>query len=308
MTSRTKNLHDDLIVEKIEGVIGYLVFIAALMLAGNFFNIEEDLKELYFQIIRTLFIFTLFSLIYKLIEPIVLMTKDISIKLGKGLGEEISLFVIKAIKFLVVSIGFVAILQEWDYNISGFIASLGLVGMAFALAAKDTVSNLFGSLVLLVDKPFKVGDWIKTKDVEGTIEDIGIRSTKVRTFAKALVTVPNESLANSAILNWSEMNKRRIKMNVGLSYDSSSEQITKIVSDIKEMLKNHQDIHQETIHIYFSEMADSSLNIFCYYFTKTTKWDKFMKVREDTYLKILKIVEDNKAEIAFPTQKIYLNQ
>jgi len=144
--------------------------------------------------------------------------------------------------------------------------------------------------------------------VEGTIEDIGIRSTKVRTFAKALVTVPNESLANSAILNWSEMNKRRIKMNVGLSYDSSSEQITKIVSDIKEMLKNHQDIHQETIHIYFSEMADSSLNIFCYYFTKTTKWDKFMKVREDTYLKILKIVEDNKAEIAFPTQKIYLNQ
>ena len=99
-------------------------------------------------------------------------------------------------------------LQEWGYNVSGFLASLGLVGMALALAAKDTAANLFGSLVIFIDKPFKVGEWIKTPDVEGIIETIGIRSTKIRTFAQAQVTVPNATLANSAILNWSRMGKK----------------------------------------------------------------------------------------------------
>jgi MscS family membrane protein len=186
------------------------------------------------------------------------------------------------------------------------LASLGLVGMAFALAAKDTAANLFGSLVIFFDQPFKVGDWIKTPIVEGTIESIGIRSTKVRTFAQGLVTVPNALLANSAILNWSKMGKRRIKMNIGLTYDTKSSQIEKITSDIKNLLKNHKDIDQESTYIYFTKFEDSSLNIMCYFFTKTTNWDKFMSIQEKINFEIMKIVENNNSNFAFPSRSIYL--
>jgi len=188
------------------------------------------------------------------------------------------------------------------------LASLGLIGMAFALAAKDTAANLFGSLVIFTDRPFKIGDWIKTPIVEGTIEEIGIRSTRVRTFAQALVTVPNAVLANSAILNWSRMGKRRIKMRIGLTYSTTRQKLQTILNDIRQMLKNHKDVHQGTIMIYFDKFEDSSLSIFCYFFTTTTVWEEYLKAREDINLKIMKIIEDNEAEFAFPSQSIYIEK
>ena len=189
-------------------------------------------------------------------------------RFGEKVNADFSNFILKSIRFFILMLAFIAVLQEWGYNVSGFLASLGLVGMAFALAAKDTAANLFGSLVIFTDKPFKIGDWVKTPEVEGTIESVGIRSTKVRTFAQALVSVPNGVLANSAILNWSKMGKRRVKTTIGVTYDTSGDTLEQIINDIKEMLKNHPDIHQDTIHIYFSAFGDSSLNIFCYYLQK----------------------------------------
>ena len=178
--------------------------------------------------------------------------------------------------------------------------------MAIALAAKDTVANLFGSLVIFSDKPFKIGDWIKTPVVEGTVEAVGIRSTKVRTFAQALVSVPNAVLANSEILNWSRMGKRRIKLILGLTYSTKAIDLQNIVKETKEMLKKHQDIHQDTIYIYFTNFDASSLGVFCYFFTKTTSWGEFMRVKEDVNFKIMQIVENNNASFAFPSQSIYL--
>jgi MscS family membrane protein len=200
------------------------------------------------------------------------------------------------------------ILQEWGYNISGFLASLGLIGMALALAARDTVSNLFGSVVIFSDKPFEVGDWIKTNEVEGTVENIGMRSTKVRTFAHALVSVPNGTLAHSSILNWTKMGKRRVKFDIGLTYNTDEKQMRNIVAQIKDMLSTHKDIHPQTIHIYFSAFSDSSLNIFCYYFTKSTVWDEFMKIREDTLFKIMNIVKANGSSFAYPSQTMYIEK
>lgn len=209
-------------------------------------------------------------------------------------------------KVIVSVIVFIALLQNWDYDVNGLLASLGLAGMAIALAAKDSARHIFGSIMIFTDSPFKVGDWIKTPDVEGTIEEIGMRSTKVRTFAQALVVVPNGNLADSAILNWSRMGKRRIKMNLGLTYSTSSTQLQKILQEIRELLKNDDDVHQQTIHIYFSEFADSSLNVFCYFFTRTTNWGEYMKVRERLYIEIMKIVEQNNASFAFPSHSLYI--
>jgi MscS family membrane protein len=203
-------------------------------------------------------------------------------------------------------IGFAVILQSWGYNVTGFVASLGIGGLAFALAAKDTAANLFGSLVIFGDKPFEIGDWIKTDEVEGTVEDIGIRSTKVRTFAQALVHVPNATLANSAIINWSRMGKRRIKMNVGLTYETTEAQMRTIVEQIRSMLQGHEEIDQSTLFIHFTDYSESSLDIFCYFFTKTTVWGEYLRVREDVNLKIKKIVEENGSAFAFPSRTVYL--
>lgn len=211
-------------------------------------------------------------------------------------------------KVIIVVGVFISLLQIWGYDIRGLLASLGLVGMAIALAAKDSARHLFGSIMIFSDKPFKVGDWIKTDDVEGTIEEIGMRSTKVRTFAQALVSVPNGNLADSAILNWSKMGKRRIKMTLGLTYSTTSTQMQTILQEIRALLKNHEDIHQQTIFVHFSEFADSSLGVFCYFFTKTTRWGEYMEVRENIYLEIMKIVEDNNASFAFPSQSIYIEE
>ena len=227
---------------------------------------------------------------------------------GKNLGKDLANLITKFIQVIIAALGLITILQEWGYNITGFLASLGLVGMAIALAAKDTVANLFGSLVIFSDKPFKIGDWIKTDDVEGIVEVVGIRSTKVRTFAQALVSVPNASLANGAILNWSKMGKRRIKMSVGLTYSTTSTQMQNILKEMRVMLEKHKDIHKETIFIYFTDFQDSSLGIFCYFFTKTTNWGEYMRVREDINLKIMHIVESNGSSFAFPSRSIYIEK
>ncbi|MEA3353290.1 MAG: mechanosensitive ion channel family protein [Campylobacterota bacterium] len=308
IVTKTANKYDDAVFEVIQKPVDYLFIVIGAVLAKSVLILSEDINILFDHILRSAFIVIVFWSFVLILNHLSVHIHKITNKFGDKISNDVANFMVKSVRFFIIVIGIIVLVQEWGYNVSGFLASLGLVGMAFALAAKDTAANLFGSLVIFTDKPFKVGDWILTPDVEGTIESIGIRSTKVRTFAQAQVTVPNAVLANSAILNWSRMGKRRIKMNVGLTYDTSGETVQKIVDDIKTMLQNHPDIHQDTIHIYFTNFGSSSLDIFCYYFTKTTNWGEYMKVLEDTNIKIMKIVEQNGSSFAFPTQTLHIEQ
>jgi len=305
--SKTKTKIDDDIVHLLQKPIEYIFVLFGFSIAISILQLNSSFNILILHIINSSYIVIIFMALLKILTYLSNNIDKITNKFGDKISKDVSNFILKSIRLFTLIIGTILVIQEWGYNVSGFLASLGLVGMAFALAAKDTASNLFGSMVIFSDKPFKVGDWIKTPEVEGTIVSVGIRSTKVRTFAQAIVTVPNGTLANSAILNWSRMGKRRIKMNVGIVYETKASDVQNIVNDIKTMLQNHEDIDQETIHIYFSAFEDSSLNIFCYYFTKTTHWGKFMEVRENTYFEIMKIVEKNNSSFAYPTQTIKLD-
>ena len=306
IVQKTSTTIDDDILAAIKKPVDFLFIIIGINFAISVLHLDDEVMLTIAKLIRSGFIIVVFWSVINILNHLSVNIHKITNKFGDKINADFSNFVVKSIRFFILVLGFIAVLQEWGYNVSGFLASLGLVGMAFALAAKDTAGNLFGSLVIFTDKPFKIGDWIKTPEVEGTIESVGIRSTKVRTFAQALVSVPNGTLANSAILNWSKMGKRRVKTTLGLTYGTSGESLEIIIKEIKEMLKNNPDIHQETIHIYFSAFGDSSLNIFCYYFTKSTQWAEFMKVREDTYLSIMKIVENNGSSFAFPTQTLHI--
>lgn len=306
IVKKTATTVDDDILDAIKRPIDFLFIIIGINFAMTVLHLDDEVTAVINKLIRSGFILVVFWSIINILNHLSVNIHKITNRFGDKINADFSNFIVKSIRFFILVLGFIAVLQEWGYNVSGFLASLGLVGMAFALAAKDTAGNLFGSLVIFTDKPFKIGDWIKTPQVEGTIENVGIRSTKVRTFAQALVSVPNGTLANSAILNWSKMGKRRVKTTLGLTYDTSGETLETIIKDIKNMLENHPEIHQETIHIYFSAFGESSLSIFCYYFTKSTNWAEFMRVREDTYLSIMKIVENNGSSFAFPTQTLHI--
>jgi MscS family membrane protein len=209
-------------------------------------------------------------------------------------------------KIFIVSIGLIALLQDWGINVTGFLASLGLGGLAFALAAKDTAANIFGGMAILTDNIFKLGEWVKVGSVEGIVEDIGMRTTKIRAFDKRLIIVPNATIANSAVENYSRREKRRIMMRIGLVYNTPIETIRKITTEIKEMLLDHPDIAKdETILINFDQFEDSSLSIFCYFFTNTAVWSDYLRIREDINLKIIEIVERNGSAFAYPSNSVY---
>ncbi len=212
----------------------------------------------------------------------------------------------KTIRVVVVCLGITVIVQEWGYEVSGFIAGLGLGGLAFALAAKDALSNIFGGVVIITEKPFSLDDWIQTPSVEGTVENITFRSTRIRTFAQALVTVPNSTLANEPITNWSRMGKRRVTFHLSVSYATGREQLQRCVDQIRSMLMSHPEIHPETIFVHLDKFGPSSLDIFLYFFTKTTVWGEFLRVKEECMMNILEILEREGVSIGFPITDVYV--
>lgn len=263
---------------------------------------SEHMNDLFFSFEVALLIWALF----KIIE---FVRNNQARIIHKEYDQSVKNFISLSITFLkiIIMVIFVVILlRAWGYNPSTLVASLGLFGMAIALAAQDTTKNIFGAMMIFADKPFKIGDWIKTQNVEGIIEEIGMRSTKIRTFEDALIIVPNGVLANESVINWTKRSKRRIKMTIGLTYSTTSAQMETILHQIRELLKNDPDIHQQTIYINFLDFNDSSLGILCYFFTKTVNWGDYMDIRERINLELMHIVEANGASFAFPSQSIYI--
>ncbi len=300
-----KPIHGE-ILNAIDRPFSAIILLLGFHVAFSIIKMEPTFGSLLLAIVSSLFAILLSWMFLNIIDVFKNHISNMSKIVHHELGESILSLAITILKSIVVIIALINILIIFGFNVTGFLASFGLLGMALALAAKDTASNLFGSLVIFGDKPFKIGHWVKTPSVEGTIEHIGLRSTKIRTFAQALVSVPNGLLANEAILNFSKMGKRRIKMNLGLTYSTTSTQMKQILQEIRTLLIEDKDIHQQTIFINFTNFNNSSLGIFCYFFTKTTDWGEFMNVQERINLEIMAIIEKNGASFAFPSQSIYM--
>jgi len=203
-------------------------------------------------------------------------------------------------------IGIVLVLQNLGYSVTSLVAGLGIGGAAVAFASKDTLSNLFGSAVIFMDRPFQIGDWIEVGDVEGTVEEVGLRTTKIRTFANSLITLPNSQLTVTPINNWSKMKKRRIKTTIGLSYDASPDQVSEAVEAIRKLIREAPKLHSDFFLVNFENFGDSSLDIFIYCFTKTTNWAEYMDARQEFYLGIMREFEKIGVEFAFPTTTVHV--
>jgi len=214
----------------------------------------------------------------------------------------------KLVRASVIITAILIAMQAFGYSISGVLAFGGIGGLAVGFAAKDLLANFFGGLMIYLDRPFKVGDWVRSpdKEIEGTVEDIGWRLTRIRTFDKRPLYIPNAVFNNISVENPSRMLNRRIYETIGIRYDDISK-MSAIVEDVKAMLRSHPEIDQEqTMIVNFVSFGASSINFFIYTFTKTTQWVLFHEIKQDVLLKISDIIADHGAEIAFPTSTIHV--
>lgn len=217
-------------------------------------------------------------------------------------------FISNILKFIVGCVGVVMVISELGYNINGLLTGIGVGGLAVSLAAQDAVKNLISGFVIIFDKPFMVGEVIQTPNITGTVEDITIRSTRIRTFADSVTVVPNSVLADALVTNLSRMHKKLIDKTIGITYDADIKTIKKCRDDIKHYLETNEEIDKEVIRVNFTELADSSQNISIWCYTKTTEMPKYIEVCEALNFKVKEIVENNGAEFAFPSTSVYIEK
>ncbi len=307
----TENLWDDLIIESAQRPITWLVWLVGLSFAAEIvkqesgaaiFNAIEPVREVGVIAIILMFLLRLI----RGVENIMLQKKNDSGEqdFDKHTVEAIG----KLFRVSVIITCTLVVLQTLGYSISGVLAFGGVGGIAVGFAAKDMLANFFGGLFVYLDRPFIVGDWIRSADreIEGTVEHIGWRLTRIRTFDKRPLYIPNSVFTTIAVENPSRMSHRRIYETMGIRYDDINK-MADIVADVKAMLNAHNEIDTtQTMIVNFNSFAPSSVDFFVYTFTKTTDWVYYHEVKQDVLLKIVNIIESHGAEMAFPTSTLHV--
>jgi MscS family membrane protein len=305
-TNRTGREGDDFLVSIVVSSTRFFIFAIAITVSAEILDVRGSLDRFVSNFSRSLLILGILVLIYRLIDLLAPSSNRLFRITGMTIEERLLPFVRTGLKVLVIAIGIVIILQEWNYDVSGLIAGIGLGGLAFSLAAQDTVSNLFGFAAIVGDRPFVVGEYIKTPDVEGVVEHVGMRATRVRQLDQAVVYVPNNTLANSPVLNWSRLRKRRVNYVLGVTYGSTSGQLRVLLHRIREMLKAQEHVEPDTVTVLFVEFGDSSLDILVRCYVYLADWGEFMAEQERLHLEVMDIVEDLGMSVAFPSSSIYI--
>jgi len=307
----TKNPWDDLVVNAAASPLRFLIWLLGILFAAEI--VQHQSQAVIFEIIDPLRDIGVVAILIHFLLRLIRGTEDILIhKQFEDEEQDFDKHTVHAIGKLVrISVfitGGLILLQTLGYSISGILAFGGVGGIAIGFAAKDLLANFFGGLMIYLDRPFKVGDWIRSNDkaIEGTVENIGWRLTRIRTFDKRPLYVPNSVFNNISVENPSRMTNRRIKETMGIRYDDINK-MSSIVDQVKHMLQNHPDIdNEQTLIVNFNSFASSSVDFFIYTFTKTTDWIQFHEIKQDVLLKIVGIVEANGAEFAFPTSTLHL--
>ena len=306
-TKNTKTDLDDKIVDAIIPPVRFIPIILGTFFATQYLRLDGILGVFTYRLIRSMIAFTIFWALHRALEPVQHMSRN----LKKTLTPTMVSWIFKFLKMVVVFIGASVILEIWGIAIGPLLAGLGLFGAAVALGAQDLFKNLIGGLTIIAEKRFSPGDWIKVDGVvEGTVEDIGFRSTRVRRFDKAPVHVPNSALSDAVVTNFSRMTHRRIYWKIGVTYSTSKEQLKLIGEEILNYIMTNDDFAKPpevSTFVRLDSFNDSSIDFMIYCFTKTRDWGEWLQIKEDFALAIKDIVE-NKAgtSFAFPSQSIYL--
>ena len=308
IVSKTGNKIDDKLFEALVPPFRLLPIVIVFLAITLYFDIETTLG-LYFQKINnTLSTVFVFWLIHQALIPF----SNLFNKLDKILTKGLVLWIVRSLKYLIIFLGIVAVLEVWGIKIGPVIAGLGLFGVAVALGAQDLFKNLISGIMILLEKRFQLGDVISVPGhTEGTVEHIGFRSTLIRKFDSTPITIPNYIFAEAPILNYTNRNFRRINWTIGLEYSSTLEQIKKLTNSISSYLDNNNNFMVNDSYKSFVRLEkfnDSSIDVLIICFTSTKDWDKYLQIKEDLAMEIKRKVEELNLSFAFPSQSIYIEK
>lgn len=313
LTKRSKTEIDDALVRLTRKPVRFLIKSTTLIMAFNMAVLGSEMKPALSQslrngsahLLKSIVIISICWVFSRLTSKMEHLIAEFKILFQVELNHLVAPFISKMLNILVWAIAALMIASEFNFDVTGFVASLGLTGLAVALAGKSMMGNLFGGFAIIGDKTFDIGDWIVADGVEGTVENISMWSTKVRTFDKGLVTVPNEILASTKILNYSKRDQRRVSFTLGVTYETSSEKVQKVVDDIRDMLVDHPSVANDIILVNFENFGDSALEIKVYYFTLSSALLEYMEIREDVNLRIMELLKAEDVDVAFPSMTVY---
>ena len=306
---KSKTSIDDTVVEVIEGPLKFLPVVIGFFVASSYVELSSNIQNFIDLINRTLITIFIFWLLHQLTVPFAFLVKSFEEKLTTALVD----WTLKGLKIIIIVLGIVAILELWGIKVGPVIAGLGLFGVAVALGAQDLFKNLISGIMILMERRFKIGDVINIKgEAEGTVEQIGFRSTLIREFNSNVVTVPNFKFAEQSVVNHSRRIHRRIRWIVGLEYRTSVDQLKNIRNNVKKFIDEDENFANDGSSYYKSSFvrienfSDSSIDMLVQCFTKNSNWSNFIEIKEKLAIRIKEIVEKENAGFAFPSQSIYV--
>lgn len=305
---KTRVQWDDDLVELTASPLGLVAQILLWYMAAAILVIPTepyDIRLFVFQGLKVAIAIAFTWIVFRLIDVLARVMTRITEKTESRLDDQLVPLLRKTLKVFIAVVVGITIIQLIGYDALGLLASLGIGGVALALAAKDTVANFFGSLIVFTDQPFQVGDAVQIGSLEGVVEEVGFRTTHVRLYDKTLATVPNQTFTTTTIINHSRRPMRRIRIIVGLSYEAEPEQVQTFVRSVRDLLTHHDAIDTDSYAVYFQELGASSLNVLVNCFSKSTDYADYMEAQEDILLRMMRLVDEQGLELAFPTRTVY---
>ena len=309
---KDNNVGIDKFDELLTKPIGFFIVLCFIYFGASYVSypsfIDENFQSIFSKIFSLFLIYAIYKIFVKVIDYIGLILKQRAAETENKMDDQLIPFAIEIGRILVVIFALFFILGNvFDINITALATGLGIGGIAIAMASKESLENLLGSFTIFFDRPFTVGDVVKVGTVTGLVEKVGFRSTRIKTFDKSVVTVPNKKMIDAELDNLGLRPVRRVKFHIGLTYDTSTEQIKNIVSDIQEMINSHEKTNEEG-KVRFQEFGASSLDIMVLYYVNSPKWEDLIDVKEDVNYKIMDIVKKHNSDFAFPSTSVYLHQ
>ncbi len=306
LTEKTETKVDDHVFQALEEPIQFIPIVLGIFLATEYLQLSGDFEAIAERFNRSLIVFVIFWGVIRCVRPMSFLLR----KLEKVFTSEMMDWLLKAIRGAFIFIGAATILEIWGIKVGPIIAGLGLFGVAVALGAQDLFKNLISGILIIAEQRFMKGDWILVNGVvEGTVENIGFRSTLVRRFDKAPVFVPNANLSDQSVINFSAMTHRRIYWKIGVEYRTTVEQLRSIRDAIEHYILNTPEFvkpPEVPTFVRIDTFNESSIDIMVYCFTKTTKWGEWLEIKETLAYRIKEIVEGAGTGFAFPSQSVYV--
>lgn len=296
-----------LLAHPVERPVAWILTLVLWMVGGNALGMPDKLDRYYENTLTFFLAVNLIIFLFFCVDAMRDVLTRLSLKNSTSYNYSGQLvpYAAKALKVLVFVLGVLIALQNFGLNVMSLLAGLGLGGLALALAAQDTAANVFGSVAIMLDNPFKVGDWIKTKDAEGTVEEIGFRSTRIRTFYNSVVTLPNAMIAKEVVDNMGIRPARRIRQILGITYETPIPTISKFCDSVREMIKSHSQVNPDTVVVNFNNFNSSSLDILVNFHIHVYNNNDELDLQQKIFLDIIKIASDLKVDFAYPTQMTY---